>query len=70
MTREFRMEVIDRLSAEYMKRLTGMERVRLVCALGDSLRKMVKDHLRREHPDWTERELSFELLRRAGHGSI
>ena len=69
MARTFRMEVIDRLSAKRMKQLPGMERVRLACALGDSLRRMVKHHLRQKHPTWTEEQICLELLRRDGHGS-
>lgn len=60
------MDVIDRASAELMGRLPGMERVRLACALGDSLRRMVKHHLRTKHPDWTQEQILRELLRRAG----
>ncbi|HVT81152.1 MAG TPA: hypothetical protein VHM90_10890 [Phycisphaerae bacterium] len=65
-----RMEVIDDKSAEFMRRLTGEQRVQLACRLEDSLRQMVRRRIRDEHPDWTEPQIRRELARRQGFGSL
>ena len=70
LTRIQRMEVIDRKSAEFMRRLTGEQRLRMACKLEDGLRRMVKHAIRTQHPDWTDMQVLRELARRAGYGSI
>ena len=64
-----RIEVVDRASAEIMRRLSGGEKMRLACQMGDRLRRMVRRQVEREHPEWTEEQVRRELARRAGHGS-
>ena len=59
-----RIEVIDRKTAEIMRRLSGTEKIRLACALGDGLRRMIRYHITQTHPDWTENQVRRELARR------
>jgi hypothetical protein len=65
-----RFDIIDRKSAEFMRRLSGVERIRLACALGDGLRRMVRHHLETQHPDWSDEQIRQEMMRRAGYGPI
>jgi hypothetical protein len=63
-----RIEVVDRVSAQIMSRMTGVRRIQLACQLGDSARHMVRAHLMQKHPDWSEEQLREEMIRRAGNG--
>jgi hypothetical protein len=58
-------DTADRLQIEYYRRLTGEQRLLLAYELSMTVRAFAAARLRREHPDWTDREITGELLRMA-----
>jgi hypothetical protein len=51
-----------------MARKTPAERTILASRMFDSAREMLRGYLRQQHPEWPERQVAEELLRRI-HGS-
>ena len=60
------VEVMDDAMAEIMRRKTEAERLRMAFDMCESVRGMLLNLLRSEHPDWTEDEVRREAARRAG----
>lgn len=52
------------LQDDAVRRLSGAERVVLACEMSDLVRELACASLRREHPEWTRREVVAELARR------
>lgn len=53
------------IQAGIHRRLTGAQRLALAFELSEMVRELCLARLRREHPDWSDRELKRELLRYA-----
>lgn len=49
---------------EVYRRLSGAQRLEIAFDMSQFVRQLTLAALRREHPDWAERELKLELLRR------
>jgi len=45
--------------------MSGEERMTLACEMSMLVRELAAEGIRRDHPDWTENQVSRELLRRA-----
>jgi hypothetical protein len=58
------IEVMDRASAQIMRRLAGPEKIRLACTLGDGLRHMMAHYVPTQHPDWTLEQIRAEVASR------
>jgi hypothetical protein len=48
-----------------LQAMSGERRLRIACDMTDFLRDLAKAGIRSQHPDWTERQVILELLRRA-----
>jgi predicted RNase H-like nuclease len=59
-----RMEVIDDATAAAMRRLSGVERVRMLDAMVASGRDLMRSRVRAQHPEWSEAQVASELARR------
>ena len=46
-----------------LRRLTGPQRVEIAIEMSEFVRELALAGLRREHPDWSEKELLLELMR-------
>ena len=68
MERSLGIDVIDEQTAAHLRRMSGVERLRLAGALREDTRRRLALHLRAQHPDWTPRQVSEELARRAALG--
>jgi len=53
------------LQASIHRRLTGVDRLGLALEMSLTARELSRTRLRREHPDWSEAQLTRELLRYA-----
>jgi hypothetical protein len=45
------------------REMTGEQRLKLAFGLSDLAQKLTKAGIRRDHPDWSEREVNREWLR-------
>ncbi len=65
-----RIEAVDDVMAEVLRRKSGEERLRIAFGLYSSARRMLLCHLRSQHPDWTEEQVGREAARRLSHGAV
>ncbi|MBZ5524940.1 MAG: hypothetical protein LAP21_22135 [Acidobacteriia bacterium] len=45
--------------------MTGEQRVQIALDMSEFARALAKTRIRREHPEWTEKQVMFELFRLA-----
>jgi len=64
------VEVIDDAMARVYASKTGAERLAIASGMFASARRMLLSHLRSEHPDWTDEQVSREAARRLSHGAV
>jgi len=55
----------DKIQAEIHEQLTMSERLRLTCEMSELARDLLRARIRMEHPDWSERQVTLEVLRAA-----
>jgi hypothetical protein len=53
----------DRLQLDIQRRLTGAERLRLAFEMSDLARELCRARLRQQHPDWTDEQVTREIVR-------
>lgn len=53
------------LQTKIYRRLSNRERLALAVDMSMSVRKLALTRLRKQHPDWSERDLTREVLRYA-----
>jgi hypothetical protein len=53
-----------------MRNLSGVQRLHIAFRMFSSARAMLTNHLRHEHPEWTDDELIRQVARRLSHGAI
>jgi len=64
-----RLEVLDPMVIEIMRRKTPAERLQIAYQLNRFARSRVREHLRDTHPDWTEDQVNSELAARMLRGA-
>jgi Rv0078B-related antitoxin len=57
-------EVVDEEMARVLRAKTGAERLEIAWRMFASARRMLESHLRSENPDWNERQIRAEAVRR------
>jgi len=67
---EGQIEVIDDVMAEIYKKKTSTERLRIAFGLWHSSRVQLYNCIRSLHPDWDERQIQQEVVKRISHGAI
>ena len=50
---------------EILRAMTGEQRMMLAYEMSMFVREIMREGIRRDHPDWTEAQIRRELLRRA-----
>ena len=55
----------DEIQRSIQRRMTGEERLRLACEMSDLARDLCRTRIRQQHPDWTDAEVTRELVRAA-----
>ncbi|MSQ95805.1 MAG: hypothetical protein EXR98_14785 [Gemmataceae bacterium] len=63
-------EVVDDRMAEILAKKTDTERLAMVDQMWRFARDLVRDNLRREHPELTADELDRMVARRLSHGAV
>ena len=64
------IEMIDDTMAEILRRKTDSERLMMIDQMWRFARDMIRNNLRREHPDWTEDAIQQATARRLSHGAV
>jgi hypothetical protein len=49
---------------EALQNLTGEQRFEITCQLSDMKRQRIIDDIKKEHPDFTEKQVKIEVIRR------
>ena len=65
-----KIEVVDDIMAEILRKKTPAERIHIGFSLWTSARKMLTAHLKSTHPDWDEKQISQEVAKRLSHGVV
>lgn len=63
------LEVVDDVMCEILKKKSPLERLKIGFGLWSSARKQLFHYLRSLHPDWDEKRISSEVIRRISHGA-
>lgn len=64
------IEVIDSDMVKVMKSKSPMERLTIAFNMWSSAKKQLTNYLKEQHPDWTEKEIKYEVAKRLSHGSV
>ena len=64
------IEVVDDTMAGVLRAKTAAECIRIGFDLWTSARNMLLVHLRKTHPEWSEKKIEREVARRLSHGAI
>jgi hypothetical protein len=68
-----RIAGIEAISDEMVQALhgrSGAERLKIANDMYRSARRMLLNHLRATHPNWTESQVEHEAARRLSHGAV
>ncbi len=65
-----RIEVMDDMMAEILRRKTPAERLAIGFGLWRSAQKLLRGQLASLHPEWNEQRLSREVARRLSRGAV
>jgi hypothetical protein len=65
-----KIEVMDDIMAEILRKKTPAERIQIGFGLWTSARNMLTAHLKSTHPDWDEKQISQEVAKRLSHGIV
>jgi hypothetical protein len=57
------IQVIDDVTAEYLRRKTGAEKLKIASDMHAGVRSLVRSYLAVTHPEWDQRRLMFETCR-------
>lgn len=64
------IEVLDELMIEVLRKKTPQQRLTIAFNLWDSAKKQLTNYLCSLHPDWDEKKIQNEVVRRLSHGTI
>ena len=65
-----RIEVMDDVMAEVLRRKTPAERIAIGFGLWRSAQKLLRAQLASLHPEWDARRLEREVVRRLSRGAV
>lgn len=63
------LEVVDDVMCKILRQKSPLERLKIAFGLWSSARKQLFHYLRSLHPDWDEKRISSEVIRRISHGA-
>jgi hypothetical protein len=64
------VEVLDDAVAEVLRRKRPQDRIGIGFNMWISARGMLMTHIRHTHPDWDEKAVEREVVRRLLHGAL
>ena len=65
-----KMEIVDDRVAEILRSKTPAERLAIADGMWWFARRMIREIVAREHPDWSEAEINRQVARRMSHGAF
>ena len=68
--RRFTDEVLDDRMAAILRSKTPAERLAMAFGMWRFARDLISRNARRDHPEWTESELTLHVARRMSHGVV
>jgi hypothetical protein len=69
MQRAIVIEGPEQAMLEVLRRKSGAERLLIASGMYSSARRMLLNHLKSTHPDWSPAEVEREAARRLSHGA-
>jgi len=66
----FSDEVLDDALAAILRRKTPTERLEIAFRLWTFAQQVIRETLRRDHPDWDEAKIRRHVARRMSHGAV
>lgn len=64
------IEVIDDNMVKVLKNKTPQERLKIAFNMWSSAKKQLTNYLMTQHPDWTEKKIKYEAVKRLSHGAV
>ena len=64
------MEIVDDRVAEILRSKSPAERLAIADGMWRFARRMIREIVAREHPDWSEAEINRQVARRMSHGAF
>jgi Rv0078B-related antitoxin len=64
------MEIVDDRVAEILRSKSPAERLVIADGMWRFARRMIREIIVREHPDWSEAEINRQVARRMSHGAF
>jgi hypothetical protein len=64
------MEIVDDRVAEILRSKSPAERLAIADGMRRFARRMIREIIAREHPDWSEAEINRQVARRMSHGAF
>jgi hypothetical protein len=64
------IEIIDDKMVEVLKSKTGYQRLQIAFSMWASAKIMIENYLRSMHPNWDEKSINKEVIKRLSHGII
>jgi hypothetical protein len=63
------IEVVDDTMCEVLRQKSSLERLKIAFGLWRSARKQLFTYIRSLHPDWDEKRINKEVVKRISHGA-
>ena len=63
------IEVVDDTMCEVLRQKSSLERLQIAFGLWRSARKQLFTYIRSLHPDWDEKRINKEVVKRISHGA-
>lgn len=63
------IEAVDDVMCEILKQKSSLERLKIAFGLWRSARKQLFTYIRSLHPDWDEKRINKEVVKRISHGA-
>ena len=64
-----RIEVIDDVMCDILKKKTSLERLKIAFGLWRSAKTQLFNYIQSQHPEWDEEKIRQEIVRRISHGA-
>jgi Rv0078B-related antitoxin len=64
------MDIVDDRVAEILRSKSPAERLAIADGMWRFARRMIREIIVREHPDWSEAEINRQVARRMSHGAF
>jgi hypothetical protein len=67
---ERNIEVIDDIMVQVLREKTPQERLAIAFSMWSSAKRMLTNYLSSLHPDWDDKHIHDEVVKRLSHGAV